>query len=93
MLESSNETTAPRFVYESMVAFKSMIRVLKESSFNHQWPFIFRFTFDFISSQRVKDYIECLGRGAFDENEILESELSDFEKSDGEEDKDEDKHY
>ena len=76
-----------------MVAFKSMIRILKESSFNHQWPFIFRFTFDFVSSQRVKDYIENLGRGGFDENEILESEISDYEKSDADEDKDEDKHY
>ena len=70
-----------------MQAFKSMIRILKETSFNAAWSFIFNFTFDFISSTQVRQYIENLGGIEYDDFESSDSAQSDPE------DKDEDKEY
>lgn len=88
MLESCNDQSVqPKFLYEAMLAFKSMIRILKESLFNQQWPFIFRFTFDYVSSKQVKDYIENQLGGGF-EFEGSESGISEeSEDENGEEDK------
>lgn len=53
MLEASVDPKMekqPSYFYQAMRAFKTIVKILKESSLNQQWPFIFRFTFDFISS-------------------------------------------
>lgn len=65
---------------------------MREERFNSEWPFIFKYTFDFVSSQKVKEYLEK-DLFAMDEGSMSEMSESDNENQIDGQAKDDDRKF
>ena len=77
-----------KFRYETLSALNRIVRLLKDSFFILMWPYIYKTTFDFVSSNSAKEFIQNAGQ-AFDESSSNDSvgSQSDVSKNGAEEDK------